>query len=397
MLKRALCISMLIVAALSLPLAGMAQRSTAVDERSPNLTLPLTPQQFFDGWIMLFDGSSTYGWLSTGDAKWGVDGSTLQVAEGGPGTLVTTSEFGDFKLHVECRLDKAAKASLLLRGPVLQGSDKPVTGSIEWPIKTGKTAAGWSTIEVTAAGDHITVLVNGKRAASKRAGQLLRGTIGIGYKSGKAEFRQIWPQPLNLQSIFDGKTLNGWAPAPDHHTQVSVSDGCLKIEKGDGDEQTTGKWGDFVFQSDVFCQSDYCNSGIFFRANAGKFWSGYECQIRNQWFGTNRAKALDCGTGGIYNRQDARWVVPNDREWYEVTIVANGFHIATWVNGYQVTDVVDKRPIDQTNARHGARYAAGVMSLQGHNSDGDVRYRKLRVVEMPKARYNETQDTPAPK
>ena len=70
------------------------------------------------------------------------------------------------------------------------------------------------------------------------------------------------------------------------------------------------------------------------RANAGAFWSGYECQIRNQWQGDDRTKAVDYGTAGLYNRQPARKVVSSDREWFTLTVVAHGYHIAIWNNGY---------------------------------------------------------------
>jgi hypothetical protein len=43
-------------------------------------------------------------------------------------------------------------------------------------------------------------------------------------------------------------------------------------------------------------------------------------------------------TGGIDDRQDARRLVSRDFEWFTMTAVADGPHLATWVNGVQVTD-----------------------------------------------------------
>ena len=76
-------------------------------------------------------------------------------------------------------------------------------------------------------------------------------------------------------------------------------------------------------------------------------------QIWNGWKDDDRTKPVDYGTGGIYNRQEARKVVSTDNEWFTMTVVAHGNHIATWVNGYQTADFTDTRPT-KTNARDGS-------------------------------------------
>ena len=126
------------------------------------------------------------------------------------------------------------------------------------------------------------------------------------------------------------------------------------------------------------------NSGVFFRALPGQFWSGYEAQIHNQWEGDDRTKPVDYGTGGIYNRQPARRVVSSDHEWFSKTIVAHGRHIAVWVNGYQVSDWTDPRPLNES-ARQGCRLKPGVISLQGHDPTTDLSFRNLRIGELPAA------------
>jgi hypothetical protein len=39
-------------------------------------------------------------------------------------------------------------------------------------------------------------------------------------------------------------------------------------------------------------------------------------------------------TGAISNRQKARKVVSSDNEWFTMTVLAQGNHLATWVNGF---------------------------------------------------------------
>jgi hypothetical protein len=66
-----------------------------------------------------------------------------------------------------------------------------------------------------------------------------------------------------------------------------------------------------------------------------------------------------------------------------MTIVAHGLHLATWVDGVQVTDFRDAREVDETNARKGARSAPGVISIQGHDPTTDLCFRNIRISAYP--------------
>ena len=71
-----------------------------------------------------------------------------------------------------------------------------------------------------------------------------------------------------------------------------------------------------------------------------------------------------------------------DNEWFTLTIVAQGRHIATWVNGVQVVDWTDNRPLKE-NPREGCRLEKGAISLQGHDPTTDLSFRNLRIAELP--------------
>ena len=59
-MKRPLCtLIVLVIAAASAPAAEK-------DEVNPNR---LTPKEIADGWILLFDGQTTFGWKIEGEAK----------------------------------------------------------------------------------------------------------------------------------------------------------------------------------------------------------------------------------------------------------------------------------------------------------------------------------------
>ena len=108
---------------------------------------------------------------------------------------------------------------------------------------------------------------------------------------------------------------------------------------------------------------------------------GYECQIHNGFLDGDRSQPEDCGTGGIFRRQDARYIVANDEQWFRLTLIADGPHMAAWVDGYQVSDWTDERPDDE-NPRRGRRLQAGTLMLQGHDPTTDISFRNLQISEL---------------
>ena len=214
--------------------------------------------------------------------------------------------------------------------------------------------------------------------------------------------------PLHTESLFNGKDLTGWKEFPGKKSKFSVTkEGTIHLEDGPGDLQTEGQWADFVLQLNCISNGDHCNSGVFFRCIPGEFENGYECQIRNEFTAepqqeyaieeydptthelkeTKKEKytAVDYGTGGIYRRAPARKELSKDREWFGMTIVASGRHIATWVNGVQAVDWTDERPTAD-NPRKGCRLEKGAISLQGHEAaTEDLDFRYIRIQDLAPA------------
>src|SRR5258708_2497806 len=83
----------------------------AADEPKPNT---LTPKEIADGWLLLFDGESTFGWKTEGDVK--VAGGVLTLGGSKQARVYTTTEFGDaFDLSCECHAEGKELAALLIR------------------------------------------------------------------------------------------------------------------------------------------------------------------------------------------------------------------------------------------------------------------------------------------
>jgi hypothetical protein len=64
-----------------------------------------------------------------------------------------------------------------------------------------------------------------------------------------------------------------------------------------------------------------------------------------------------------------------------MTVLAIGPRIATWVNGYQMTDWTDSRALDE-NPRQGLRLKPGATQLQAHDPKTDLEFLSIRVVEV---------------
>jgi len=78
----------------------------------------LSPEEKSAGWKLLFDGTSTAGWVGIGKIEfpakgWIVEAGTLKhVARGGGGDIVTVEHFDDFELTWEWRLAPGANGGL---------------------------------------------------------------------------------------------------------------------------------------------------------------------------------------------------------------------------------------------------------------------------------------------
>ena len=55
----------------------------------------LSPEELADGWLLLFDGETTFGWRPSSQVDWTVVDGTITASEGDEGLFYTTGQFGD--------------------------------------------------------------------------------------------------------------------------------------------------------------------------------------------------------------------------------------------------------------------------------------------------------------
>ena len=291
----------------------------------PEYGYRLTPAKALEGWISLFDGKTTFGF----------EGAKVE-----DGQLIggrTTSEFGDYQLEA-------------------------------WLRKPGTLTLGGRQIEVGPKSRMIEVKHG-------------RGPIILGDTTA---VHRLVIRPLNLKSLLNGRDLTGWRridrqniPA-EKRPQWKVEDGVLRAIGGPGALEHEDLYGDFVLQVDARTVARHANGGVFFRSIPGDFMNGYEAQIYNRCLENDPGKPFTWSTGSLDDRQLARRLVSRDQVTFRMTIVANGPHLATWVNGHQLVDWTDTRPRHQ-NPRQGLRTDPGALQLQAHDPETDLEFHGVYV------------------
>src|SRR6516162_8924417 len=75
----------------------------------------LTADEIAAGWIKLFDGETMFGWKPNNNVNWRIADGVLRADTGEPGLLVTTTEFADYELRCDFRLEKGGNSGIFLR------------------------------------------------------------------------------------------------------------------------------------------------------------------------------------------------------------------------------------------------------------------------------------------
>src|SRR5262249_22175070 len=252
----------------------VATRSARAGEAGKPPTL--TPKEIADGWLLLFDGATAFGWKARGETK-AADGVLTLIAGQRATSLSTTTAFGDFELNFEWRVegDKPLPRAILTWKEVPE--DKNVTlGSQACQLigtAPGKFA-GWGTASVKVASGKANYKIRGPaddrfpvegvNLPLASGSDRTRFTF-IAHPGETLSLRNIKLKPQNLTSIFNGKDFTGWKEFPKKKSKFTITpEGWINIKDGPGDLQTESRWGDFVLQLECISNGKHLNSGVFF-------------------------------------------------------------------------------------------------------------------------------------
>jgi hypothetical protein len=370
----------------------------------PFVAPPLTEEEIRQGWISLFDGQSLFGWDVPSVSNWHVEDGAIVANSGEKSLLMTPYELDDFELRCSFHLAAGGNSGLFLRTAdkpanpatdtyelnICDGHPTHKTGSLVGRIVAENVPAvegDWHDFLVRCEGPRIQVWLDGTQIVDftdTSDAIRLTGRLGLQMNEGRAAYRNVCVRPLKFRPLLNGTDTSGWRSVPGSKSEFTVNEGLLHVSNGPGFLETTEMFANFAVKLEARINGDGLNGGLFFRAKEGTEKApshGYEMQLHNGFKDGDRSLPVDSGTGAIFRRVAARYVVANDREFLTAVLIAQGDRFASWVNGYQVVNWQDTRkPSD--NPREGRRLEAGHLSLQGHDPTTDLDFRSVDVHEF---------------
>src|SRR5262249_50722662 len=151
----------------------------AAEDAKPNT---LTPREIAEGWILLFDGETTFGWKALHDSRWIIAEGMLAPQAATTGALVMTTPFNDYELSLEYQAKKDGSPQVIVSRrmdvqpkKVSPETDAPPSPSGELPTDDVRPlrvmGSGWNRLHMTVEGTRIVDLSfegSGKATATKQ-------------------------------------------------------------------------------------------------------------------------------------------------------------------------------------------------------------------------------------
>ncbi len=341
-----------------------------------------------DGWIVLHDGESHYGWTPASGA-WSAARGILVADGGSAGTLRSNAPFADFVLQFEIRAEKSARGALYVRA-ARDGNPKETGWGIEF---SSLASSSWVPVEVEASGAGVGVRAGGRMVDHSSSPVAPAGFFILEAKpGGRVEIRNLRLRLLKPDSLFNGSDLSGWKSTGEPAKQRSglgklfgggkpkeakwtVARAMIHGADGPGQLESLLQFGDFILQADIRINSKRADQrrryAILFRGDPGQLGTGYEVNIQPG------------ATGALMGLTTARKSIGAANQFVTLTIAAHGRHIQVWADGIAVTDFNDARP-EGTNPKKDARSTPGVIAFYTPEDDADIDIRSVRAVHLPK-------------
>lgn len=349
--------------------------------------LPALGQPREEGWILLHDGESHFGWTQIG-AAWSAARGIL-AAEGGAGLLRSNTPFSDFLLRFEIRAEKSAAGALYVRA-AREGHPKETGYGIEFaPL----ASATWTPVEVEASATGVSVRVAGRLTDHSTVPVAPAGFLFLESRGGgRIEIRNLRLRLLKPELLFNGSDLSGWKSTGEPARQKgglgrlfgggkpreakwTVVRGMIHGSDGPGQLESLQQFGDFILQADVRINAKRSGErrryAILLRGEPGRLGSGYEVNVQPG------------ATGALMGLTTARKNIGSANEFVTVTVAAHGRHIQIWADGVPVTDFIDARP-EGADPKRDARSTPGVIAFFTPEDDADIDIRNVRLVQLPK-------------
>ena len=162
------------------------------------------------GFKTILDGTSLKGWDVVGNANWTVADGAVQATTG-MGFLVTPASYADFQITADFWVTDDANSGVFIRCEdpktitAMNAYEVNIfdtrpdqsyrTGAIvdvAKPLAVVHTGGKWNTIDITARGPKMTVLINGqKMVVDAEDTKHTRGPIALQYGAGTVKFKNV--------------------------------------------------------------------------------------------------------------------------------------------------------------------------------------------------------------
>jgi opacity protein-like surface antigen len=190
------------------------------------------------------------------------------------------------------------------------------------------------------------------------------------------------PASHGWQSLFDGKTLEGWR-ASEAPGSFNVRDGAIVVRGPRSHLFYVGPverhdFRDFELQLEVMTKPG-ANSGVYFHtAWQDESWpaKGYEVQVNNSQSDPKR-------TGGLYAVKDNYRAPAKDDVWFTLRIRVEGHRVRTFVDDKLIVDYTQPEQPERPADMQGRVLSSGTFALQAHDPDSEVHYRNIKVRVLP--------------
>lgn len=171
------------------------------------------------GWVQVFDGKSLNGWTPMPGVEWRVEDGALvadkKTGNGNP-SLVSNTSYKDFQIYAEVWISEDGNSGIYIRctdpknvssrsayevnlydnRPGQEHSTGAIVDVAAVKLPAPKAGGKWNTLEVTAKGPLMTVVLNGVKTSEGKDERFASGPIGLQYGLGVVKFRKVAIKPL---------------------------------------------------------------------------------------------------------------------------------------------------------------------------------------------------------
>ena len=160
-------------------------------------------------WMVILDGTTLKGWDVVGDANWSVVDGAVQATTG-TGFLVTPASYADFQITADFWVTDDANSGIFIR----LSDPKTITAANAYEVniydkrpdpayRTGaivdvakplaqiNTGGKWNTIDITARGTKLIVVMNGTKTVDVDDKKFARGPLALQYGAGTVKFKNV--------------------------------------------------------------------------------------------------------------------------------------------------------------------------------------------------------------